>query len=233
MKMFLIYSIILVILCCGQLFSQEKIDLTGTWKGSTYVEGADIELMMTLVLEHKGGVITGKLNDDMGYIGCPITEAKLVNNVLTFKAVAMPPEGETPMSITMTVTGDKMEGKWEADIYTGSWTATKQKEVKIDFTGTWIGPINTPDGEDNATWTIKYENGVFSGSVTDEFGYMNNAPIKNFVLENDKITFDIVVSVPEGDMMVKVKGTFKDNSIEGTWEIVEMGESGTWSAKKK
>jgi len=215
------------------LISQEKTDLTGTWKGATYVEGADIELLLTLVLDHKGSAITGKLNDDMGYIDTPISEGKLANNVLTFKGITYPPEGETPIVFTLTVTGDQMKGSWKAGEYTGEWTAQKEKKQKIDFTGTWYGPINTPDGEDNATWTVKYQDGVFSGNITDELGYMDNAPLKNFVIKNNTIALDIVVSIPEGDMTVKVKGTIKGDTIEGTWEIPDMGDSGTWSASKK
>lgn len=109
-------------------FSQEKVVLTGTWSGSTYVEGPGIDLVFTLVLEHKDDTITGKLNDDMGYIDSEITEAKLENNVFTFNAVAQTPDGDIPMSFKMTVTGDKMEGEWEAGGLTGSWTPERKKK---------------------------------------------------------------------------------------------------------
>ena len=69
-----------------QAFSQEQTNLTGTWEGPTYVEGAGIELVMILVLEHKDDTITGKLNDDQGYIDSEIKEVKLEGNVFTFQA---------------------------------------------------------------------------------------------------------------------------------------------------
>jgi len=110
-------------------FSQEKVDLNGTWEGPIYVEEAGIELALTLVLEHKNDTITGKLTDDMGYIDCEITEAKLENNVFTFSAVAMAPESELPMSFQMTVTGDKMEGEWDAaGMAFGSWAPERKKD---------------------------------------------------------------------------------------------------------
>lgn len=109
--------------------SQEKVNLSGTWEGPTYVEEAGIELALTLVLEHKNDTITGKLNDDMGYIDSEITDAKLEDNVFTFKAVAQTPDGEVPMSFKMTVTGDKMEGEWDAEgVATGSWAPERKKK---------------------------------------------------------------------------------------------------------
>ncbi|UCC39286.1 MAG: hypothetical protein JSV96_16030 [Candidatus Aminicenantes bacterium] len=107
--------------------SQAKVDLNGTWEGSTLVEGAGIELVLTLVLEHKADTITGKLNDDQGYIDSEITEVTLENNVLTFNAIANTPDGDIPMSFKMTVTGDKMEGEWEAGGVYGSWSPERKK----------------------------------------------------------------------------------------------------------
>ena len=110
--------------------SQEKVDLNGTWEGPIYVEEAGIELGLTLFLEHKEDTITGKLNDTEGYIDCEITEAKLENNVFTFSIVAMGPDGgEIPMSFKMTVTGDKMEGEWDAaGMAFGSWAPERKKD---------------------------------------------------------------------------------------------------------
>jgi hypothetical protein len=110
-------------------FSQEKVDLNGTWEGPMHVEEAGIDLLLTLALEHKDDTITGKLNDDMGYINCDITEAKLENDVFTFEAVAVTPDGEIPMSFKMTVTGDKMEGEWDAGgMAFGTWAPERKKD---------------------------------------------------------------------------------------------------------
>lgn len=116
-----------LIVSASMMFAQGGINLTGTWEGPTLAEGPDIDLTFTLVLEHKGAAITGKLNDDMGYIDCEITDAKLEKNVLTFNAVANTPDGDMDMTFTMTVSAKKMEGTWEAgDMVTGNWTAEKK-----------------------------------------------------------------------------------------------------------
>ena len=122
-------TILFLLLISGIVFSQERIDLNGTWKGETYVEGGpEIYLLLTLVLEYKDNEITGKLNDDMGYISSEITEGKLESEVFTFKAIAQAPEGDISLSFKVTVTGDTMEGEWESEEgYYGSWTATREK----------------------------------------------------------------------------------------------------------
>lgn len=122
-----VFMCLAMLLSTGMSFAQAKIDLNGTWEGPTLAEGPEIELTFTLVLEHKGTAITGRLNDDMGYVDCEITEAKLANNVLTFNAVANTPDGDLDMTFKMTVTGNKMEGSWEAsDMVSGDWTAEKK-----------------------------------------------------------------------------------------------------------
>jgi len=126
LSMILVLSLLLI---SSIVFSQERIDLNGTWKGETYVEGGpDIYLMLTLVLEQKDNKIAGRLNDDMGYIDSEITEGELESNVFTFKAVAQSPEGDITTSFKVTVTGDIMEGEWDTEEgYYGSWTATREK----------------------------------------------------------------------------------------------------------
>ena len=52
MRKFLTTSLALSLLFISPLaFSQEKVDLNGTWEGPIYVEEAGIELALTLVLE--------------------------------------------------------------------------------------------------------------------------------------------------------------------------------------
>jgi len=125
-------SILLVLsllFAIGIAFSQAKLDLTGTWEGSTYVEGPGFEMFFIMVLEHKNDTITGKLNDDMGYIDCDITEVKLTDGVLTFEAVANSPEGEISMSFTMECSNSELKGEWDAgggEVY-GEWTAGKKR----------------------------------------------------------------------------------------------------------
>ena len=125
----LVLAIIILIFC--PVMSQDKVNLTGTWKGATVAEGPDVELELILVLKHEDETITGNLKDDIGYITSEITEAKLDKDVFTFKSVAETPDGDVGLTFTMTVKGDEMKGSWEAeDGVSGSWTAKKEKLEK-------------------------------------------------------------------------------------------------------
>lgn len=124
----LILLVFSLLFSAGAAFSQSKLDLTGTWEGSTYAEGPGFELTFTLVLEHKNDTISGKLNDDQGYIDCELTEVKLTDDVLTFEAVAGTPDGNLPMTFTMTCSNDELKGKWEAGMEAyGDWTAVRKQ----------------------------------------------------------------------------------------------------------
>ena len=224
----------ILILSTSLAFSQKKSDLTGTWKGSTFVNGPEIDLVLTLVLEQKADVITGKLNDDLGYINSPITEVKLKNNVLTFKSIAQTPDGDVEMTFEMAVTKETLDGTWKAgDEAYGDWTAKKVKEVKVSLTGTWVGPAETPDGEDLITFVLTLTGNKVSGTLSDEFGFFNKTPIKNGKFEKNKISFESIVSTPDGELNVVMEGTVTGNTMKGIWELVETGETGSWSAKKK
>ena len=42
-----------------------------------------------------------------------------------------------------------------------------------------------------------------------------------------------IVSTPDGELNVVMEGTVTGNTMKGIWELVETGETGSWSAKKK
>jgi len=223
----------ILVLSFNLTFAQ-KVDLNGTWQGATFAAGPDIDLTLTLVLEHKDNKITGKLKDDLGFINSPITEAKLVDKKLTFKSIAQTPDGDVGMSFKLTVKKDALDGSWQADDgTTGDWAAKKVVVKPVNLTGTWVGPADTPDGADDITCELKLEGSKVSGTLNDVFGYFTNAPIKEGKLVKNKISFKSVVVTPDGNMNVIMKGTVKGNKISGYWELVETGETGNWKATKK
>lgn len=111
----------------GLAFAAQSADLTGTWEGPLPVADAGIELFMTLEVQHSGDEITGKINDDQGYIDCEITDALLDGKTFTFMAIANTPDGDYDLTFTMTVEGDTMTGSWETDGMSGEWEAERQK----------------------------------------------------------------------------------------------------------
>lgn len=235
MKKFLsvVFIFCILVLSFNLTFAQ-KVDLSGTWKGATFAAGPDIDLNLTLVIEHKDNKITGKLKDDLGFINSPITEAKLVENTLTFKSIAQTPDGDVDMTFKLSVKKDVLDGSWKADDgTTGDWTAKKVVVKPVELTGTWIGPADTPDGSDDITCKLALEGSKVTGTLNDVFGYFTNTPIKEGKFENNKISFKSVVATPDGNMNVIMKGTVKGSQISGYWELVETGETGNWKATKQ
>jgi len=107
--------------------AREAVDLTGTWEGPTFAEGAGIELVLTLVLKQEGDTISGTIKDDQGYIDCEIEEPGLENEILKFKAMAVTPAGDLAVEFEMTVKGSDMEGEWQAEDGTyGIWNPEKK-----------------------------------------------------------------------------------------------------------
>lgn len=122
--------LVICLMSTAVVHAQKKVDLNGIWSGSTFVNGADIDLILTLDLKEKDGKITGKLSDDMGYIASDISDVTFEDAVLKFSAAAVAPEGEIPMVFEMTVVADTLKGEWTADYYNGKWKAVKKKKDK-------------------------------------------------------------------------------------------------------
>jgi hypothetical protein len=151
MKKFLSPLLFLVIFILGSIsaISQEKIDLTGMWEGTIYIAGIDIEMELTLVLKEENGILSGKITDDWGYIDCDLMEPKRNDNTLTFKAMVETSTDEHQMIFIMTITKNKMKGRWESLGSYGNFSFIKKKEgenkiwkeFKIeDIVGVWKGP---------------------------------------------------------------------------------------------
>jgi hypothetical protein len=111
----------------SQLGARADVDLTGTWEGPTYAEGAGMELVLTLVLEQQGSTISGTIKDDQGYVDCEIKEPSLEDDVLKFQAMAVTPGGDLFVEFRMQVTESTMEGEWQAeDGSSGIWNPKKK-----------------------------------------------------------------------------------------------------------
>lgn len=238
MKRFLSPLLILSILISATCFaySQDKINLTGTWQGPTTANGPDFEipLVLTVVLKQSDGKITGKLYDDAGYVDGPITKVKVKNNVFTFEAVAQTPDGDIGLKFELNMKKDTLDGKWDGNDGTyGNWKALRKKAEKINLTGTWAGLAYTPDGEDSITADFKQVNDKITGTMSTASGSLNNSPIKNGKLQNGKLYLETVVFTPEGEETAIIKGTVKGKNVSGTWEIPSSGDSGTWKMAKK
>ena len=238
MKKFLAIFLILsvVVLTASLAFSQQKINLTGTWKGATTANGDDFEipLTFTLVLDQKTTKLTGKLKDDWGYVNCSITDCKIKDDVLTFKAIAQSTDGDIDIEFELNVQRDTLDGEWIGHEGTyGSWKAVREKAAEINLTGSWAGSVYAQEIEDLLTGEFKQENEKITGTLNTESGSLNNAVIKNGKMVNGKLYMETILTTPGGEETLIIKGTVKGKSISGDWQIPSSGETGTWKLSKK
>jgi hypothetical protein len=110
----LILSVLALALALAPAFAQKagKVDLTGTWTGSTLLgDGSRAEF--NLILEKAGETYTGKITDETGLI----PEMQIKN--VTFKDPALAFEIDFPNGTEMQLI--KIELKLEAEALKGSW----------------------------------------------------------------------------------------------------------------
>lgn len=216
--------------------SQGKADLAGTWKGSSFANGPDIDLMFTLVIELKDGNITGKMNDDMGYVDTEIRKVTFENNVLKFDLTAQTPDGGLEVSFEMNVKKDELDGKWEAvDGTYGSWKAKKVVAEKVDLTGTWVGQATISSGTNPNVLTLVMtkEAGKLAGKITGQYGTLTDSKLKSIKYEAGVFTFDVDGTNQGNTFTLRFKMNVKDSKMTGTYDVVGMQMNGTWEAVKK
>ena len=114
-----------------------------------------------------------------------------------------------------------------------SLSFSQEKVKKINLTGKWVGPAMTPDGEDIITCVIKHEGKKITGTISDELGFLIDAPIDSASLSENKLYLETTVSTPDGDFILIMKGTLEGDTLEGEWESPDTGDYGDWQAEKK
>ena len=110
---------------------------------------------------------------------------------------------------------------------------SQEKAGKINLTGTWVGPAETPDGEDIITCVLEHKNGKITGTINDELGFLNDSPVDSAKLTINNLYLVTIVSTPDGDFELILRGTITGNTIDGEWEIPDTGETGAWKAERK
>ncbi len=89
-------------------------DLSGTWKGQTVVDGADVAL--TLVLEKKGESYTGTVTDSAGFSKeSEIRNAEFQDDTFSFVFTIFNGTDYLNVIVSMTVEGNIMRGLWESE----------------------------------------------------------------------------------------------------------------------
>ncbi|MFC2157061.1 hypothetical protein ACFLT9_04420 [Acidobacteriota bacterium] len=105
-----------------------------------------------------------------------------------------------------------------------------------DLAGTWAGDATIGGmGDPNLlTLVLELKDGKLSGKMNDEFETIIEAEISEIKLADGVFSFSVTARGPGGeDAVLNFKMKVTGNSMEGTFEIPDMGLSGTWEATKK
>jgi hypothetical protein len=107
-----------------------------------------------------------------------------------------------------------------------------------DFAGTWIGEAVIANGEPfpgKTEWevTIRCENGMVSGEITDSSGYLKKESLENFTLVERMLSFTF--RKKESYIICKVESYLENDKMMGIFHLYRMrfGEPGRISLQKQ
>jgi len=105
-----------------------------------------------------------------------------------------------------------------------------------DLVGTWSGAATLVgvDAPNELTLVLELKEGKLAGTMSDQYGTINQFPISDVTLEKGVLSFSSPVAGPGGQQAtIKYKMTLAGNTMKGEMEIPEMGMTGAWEAAKK
>ncbi len=115
---------------------------------------------------------------------------------------------------------------------TGSLLAQKP----ADMVGTWVGmaTLEGMDEPNQLTLVVELKEGKLQGHMSDEYGTFSESPISEAKLADGAFTFSIKGSGPGGEeITLNFKMTVDGASMNGTFDIPEIGMAGTWESSKQ
>jgi len=102
-------------------------DLSGTWIGTAVMmDGSEDTVMLVLKKDDKS--YTGTISDTIGHLapGTPVSNFSLEKNEVKFGFTIV---GGSAITVTVTVEGDKMKGKWDDGQDEGGLIELTRKKV--------------------------------------------------------------------------------------------------------
>lgn len=96
-----------------------------------------------------------------------------------------------------------------------------------DLSGTWIGETAVPNSPDKdiVTLVLKKTGDSYTGTISDSLGMLNTTPLEKVKLENDVLSFEVVVLVSTRNIRVRTTLKISSEKLAGSWEA-EDGSSG-------
>jgi hypothetical protein len=114
--------------------------------------------------------------------------------------------------------------------------ANLMAQKPADMAGTWIG-MATLEGMAEANelvLVLELKEGELGGHMTDQYATMSESSIEEVKLEGAVFSFSVNGMGPGGqEITLDFKMNVDGDSMEGTFEISDMGMSGAWEATKQ
>lgn len=96
--------------------SAQEIDLSGTWKGTTYIADRQMNDAMTLVLQKDDGAYEGTVTDEAGMADeAEISNVSFSEGVLKFDFTIFDGETYVNVHVTLKMEGNNLAGSWVTD----------------------------------------------------------------------------------------------------------------------
>lgn len=111
-----------------------------------------------------------------------------------------------------------------------------EAQKPADLVGTWSGlaTLEGLDAPNELTLVLELKEGKLAGSMTDQYGTINQFPVSDVVLDNGTLSFVSPVVGPGGEQMsIKFKMTLSGDAMKGEIEVPEMNMKGAWEATKR
>lgn len=111
-----------------------------------------------------------------------------------------------------------------------------EAQKPADLVGTWSGlaTLEGLDAPNEITLVLELKEGQLAGTLTDQYGTINQFPISDVVLDKGILSFASPVVGPGGNQIsIKFKMTLSGESMKGEIEVPEMSMKGTWEAAKR
>ena len=210
-------------------------DISGKYEGVAKSEAFG-EIPLTVNLKSNGAKLTGTIETPQGPAN--ITDGTYADGKVTLKFDAGGNEG----TVTATINGDKIVGKWELGGAGGTLELKKAggstpapaapsapsaaKPAAGDpITGDWDGTADAGGTTIPFTLKLRLDGDKVSGSSTSDQG---TASLSNGKWDGNKLSFSL--ETPNG--AITMTGTVKDGQINGDFDFAGQ-MTGKWSAKKK
>jgi hypothetical protein len=99
--------------------------------------------------------------------------------------------------------------------------------------GTWGGFAENQGMQDELTVTIEKKGEIYTGKVKDAMGMFPDVDIKNFVMKDDKVSFEFPGSMNGMAFTIKSDLTLTEKTMNGTWTMAEDGSTGAIGLTRK